>query len=144
MSLGEQEQRLLSELLEAEHAALYGYGVLGARLDLETRPVALAAAEAHRIARDELAELLREAGAEPPAALAADDVAVSGQQPALELAVALEEGLSVRWLDLVGGTDDRALRRLGVDGLTETAVRAASLRELLGRLPTTVALPGRA
>jgi hypothetical protein len=58
--------------------------------------------------------------------------------------VSLEEGLSVRWLDLVGGTDDQELRRLGVDGLSATAVRAASWRELLGRAPVTVALPGRA
>lgn len=138
-----QAQRLLAELLEAEHAALYGYGVLGARLDDDTRAVAQAAAEAHRSARDRLAELLRAAGAAPPSALPAYDVAVAGPPQALELAVALEEGLSVRWLDLVGGTDDRGLRRLAVDGLTETAVRAASWRELLGRLPTTVALPGR-
>lgn len=140
----QEEQRLLAELLEAEHAALYGYGVLGARLDLETRPLAQAAAGAHRSTRDNLADLLRAGGAEPPAAMPAYDVAVAGQQSALELAVALEQGLSVRWLDLVGGTDDRGLRRLAVDGLTETAVRAASWRELLGSAPVTVALPGRA
>ena len=144
MQPGEQEQRLLAELLEAEHAALYGYGVLGARLDVETRPLAQAAAGAHRASRDDLADLLRAAGAEPPAALPAYDVAVAGQSAALELAVSLEEGLSVRWLDLVGGTDDQGLRRLGVDGLSATAVRAASWRELLGRAPVTVALPGRA
>jgi len=141
---GQQERRLLAELLEAEHAALYGYGVLGARLDLQTRPLAQAADIAHRSARDDLADLLRASGAEPPVALPAYDVAVSGQQEALELAVALEDGLSVRWLDLVGGTDDLGLRRLGVDGLTEAAVRAASWRELSGSLPVTVALPGRA
>jgi hypothetical protein len=50
----------------------------------------------------------------------------------------------VRWLDLVSATEDLGLRRLGVDGLSETAVRAASWRRLLGRLPVTVALPGRA
>ena len=50
----------------------------------------------------------------------------------------------MRWLDLVGGAADLALRRLGVDGLTDTAVRAATWRELLGGRPVTVALPGRA
>jgi hypothetical protein len=140
----EDVQRLLAELLEAQHAALYGYGVLGARLDLDARAAAQAAAAAHRSARDRLAALLRDAGADPPAPLPAYDVAVGSPTAALELAVALEEGLSVRWLDLVGGTDDFGLRRLAVDGLTETAVRAASWRELLGRVPTTVAMPGEA
>jgi hypothetical protein len=71
------------------------------------------------------------------------DVAVAGPAEAAALAVALEEGLSVRWLDLVGGTDDRGLRRLGVDGLAETAVRATSWRRVLGAQPLTAALPGR-
>jgi hypothetical protein len=142
--LDQQEQRLLTELLEAQHAALYGYGVLGARLDAATRPAAQTAANAHRSTRDRLAGLLRAGGAQAPAPLPAYDVAVAGQPDALELAVRLEEGLSVRWLDLVGGTDAFGLRRLGVDGLTETAVRAASWRRLLGRQPPTVALPGTA
>lgn len=144
MTATDVEQRLLAALLEAEHAALYGYGVLGARLDLETRPAAQAAAGAHRSARDNLADLLRAAGAEPPAPMPAYDVAVGRPQAALELAVALEEGLGVRWLDLVAGTDDLGLRRLGVDGLTGTAVRATSWRRLLGATPVTVPLPGRA
>ena len=135
---------LLSGLLEATHAAVYGYGVLGARLDAATRPAAQAAVSAHRARRDRLAAQLREAGAEPPEPAVAYEVAVTGQADALALAVRLEEGLSVRWRDLVGATDDRALRRLAVDGLTETAVRAASFRALLGARPPTVAVPGRA
>lgn len=140
----EVELRLLEELLEATHAALYGYGVLGARLDAPTRRVAQAAAGAHRGVRDELADLLRDAGAVPPSAQPAYDVAVDGSSQALALAVTLEEGLSVRWLDLVGGTDDVGLRRLGVDELTRAAVRATSWRLLSGGLPATLPLPGSA
>jgi hypothetical protein len=136
--------RQLSGLLEATHAAVYGYGVLGARLDAAARPRAQAAVGAHRARRDRLGALLRARGAEPPDPAVAYEAAVSGQADALALAVRLEEGLSVRWRDLVAVTDDRPLRRLAVDGLTETAVRAASWRVLLGSGPPTVAAPGAA
>jgi hypothetical protein len=139
---GEEEARLLTGLLEAEHAVLYAYGVLGARLDDATQPAAQTAASAHRSWRDRLAGLLRDRDVEPAPPRPAYEVAVSGQQDALALAVRLESGLGIRFRDLVGATDDPRLRRLAVDGLTETAVRAASWRLLLGERPPTVALPG--
>lgn len=133
---------LLSTLHQAAHAAVYGYGVLGARLDDRDRKAAVLAFDSHRARRDQLAARLRERGATPDVAEPAYDVAVAGEADALALAVRLEEGLSVRWRDLVAGTDDAALRTLGVGGLTETAVRAARWRLLAGTRPITVALPG--
>jgi hypothetical protein len=56
---------------------------------------------------------------------------------AVALAVRLEEGMALRWRDLVGGTDDVELRRLALSGLQETAVRAATWRELTGAGPVT-------
>lgn len=135
---------LLQDLLAAEHAAVYGYGTLGGRLDATVRPDALTAYDVHRARRDSLAARLRERSAPAPVALPAYDVAVPTQAAALGLAVQLEEGLSVRWLRLVGGALDPALRALGVAGLQETAVRAASWRRRLGVQPATVALPGQA
>ncbi|MCW2776460.1 MAG: uncharacterized protein JWN17_185 [Frankiales bacterium] len=134
--------RLLTDLLRAEHVAVYGYGTLGGRLDAQTRPAALTAFDAHRARRDTLAARLRDRRVVPPVALAAYDVAVASQDDALALAVRLEEGLGQRWLALVGGTRDRDLRTLGVAGLQETAVRAAGWRRRQGRTPPTVALPG--
>ena len=136
------ELDLLAELLEAEHAAVYGYGVLGARLDDATRRVALAAVDVHRARRDALVEQLRARGADPAESLPAYDVSVATVPEALALAVRLEEGLALRWRDLVGGTDDVELRRLALSGLQETAVRAATWRRLTGAGPATVALPG--
>lgn len=133
---------LLEALLAATHAAVYGYAVLGARLDDATRPMALRAHDAARARRDVLAARLRERGARPAPPLPAYDVEVDGPQEALALAVRLEEGLGVRWLDLVEGTDDVDLRRLAVGGLQQTAVRAAQWRARAGSAPVTVALPG--
>jgi hypothetical protein len=136
------ELDLLAELLEAAHAVVYGYGVLGARLDEPTRRVALAAFDVHRARRDALAAQLRARGADPEPGLPAYDVAVADATEALALAVRLEEGMALRWRDLVGGTDDVVLRRLGLSGLHETALRAATWRERTGAGPVTVALPG--
>ena len=135
---------LLAELLEATHAAVYGYGVLGARLDDRTRRLALLAFDGHRARRDQLAARLRERGGDPEPAPAAYDVTVRSPEEALELAVRLEEGLAVRWRDLVGGTDDRQLRELALAGLQEAAVRAVQWRREAGTSPATVAFPGTA
>jgi hypothetical protein len=132
----------LTALVEAEHAAVYGYGVLGARLDEDTRQLARTASDAHRASRDVLSALLRDRGEPVPPTEPGYDIAVSGPADALTLAVRLEEGLSVRWRDLVAETDDLPLRRLGIDGLSAAAVRAAQWRLRLGVRPPTVALPG--
>ena len=134
---------LLTSLLEAAHAVVYGYGALGARLDESTRRVALAAYDVHRARRDALVAHLRRRSAAAPPALPAYDVTVADASAARSLAVQLEEGMALRWRDLVAGTDDVELRRLGLSGLQETAVRAASWRELSGARAVTVALPGK-
>lgn len=133
---------LLTELLEATYAAVYGYGVLGSRLADEPQALARLAHDSHRVRRDQLAARLTERGGDPEPPAPAYDVSVASADEALALAVRLEEGLAVRWRDLVGGTDDRQLRELAVAGLQETAVRAAQWRQAAGVRPATVALPG--
>src|SRR3954453_7454495 len=96
----------LRALVEAEHAAVYGYGVLGARLDDVRRRAAQLAYDSHRARRDQVVAALRAAGGTPPAPQAAYDVTVADAADALALAVRIEEGLALRWRDLVGDTDD--------------------------------------
>lgn len=136
------EVDLLTAVLVAEHAAVFGYGVLGARLDDATRRLARTAYDSHRSRRDLLGAALRDRAAEVPVTASSYDVAVSSPAQALLLAVRLEEGMAQRWRDLLVGTDDGGLRRLGLAGLQETAVRAAQWRLVAGVTPTTVALPG--
>ena len=145
---------ILTGLLEAEHAAVYAYGVLGARLDLATRREALAAFDAHRAARDELEGLLRDRGLDVPAAAPAYDVSAAGRPQALALAARVEDDLAGRWCDLVadaGLRDGLALTGEGwipparaVQGLRDSAVRATRWRRLAGPRPWTTALPGLA
>jgi len=135
---------VLVGLLEAEHAAVWAYGLLGARLSEERLEQALAAHGAHRRSRDALVPLVRSRGAAVPAPAAAYDVRVATPEQALALAVRVEDDLAVRWRDLVGASAEVPLRRLGVAGLQECAVRAARWRSLAGVRPTTQPFPGRA
>ncbi|MBK5306651.1 MAG: ferritin-like domain-containing protein [Frankiaceae bacterium] len=132
----------LVALVAAEHATVYGYGVLGARLDDVKRRAAQVAYDSHRARRDQVVAAVAAAGGTAPAPLPAYDVTVDDARAAMELAVRLEEGLSLRWRDLVADTDDVALRRLAIAGLQETAVRAAQWRKTAGITPVTVPLPG--
>ncbi len=133
----------LRDLLATEHQALYAYGVLGARLTDPERTHALSALHGHQAARDALTGLLRARGGAVPATAAAYEVEVGSRAEALALAARVETDLGVRWRDLVGLTDDAPLRRIAVQQLSDTAVRATSWRRLAG-LPPTVALPGEA
>ena len=134
----------LTSLLEQEHAAVYAYGVLGARLADDLRPQARAAADAHRAARDGLTERLRALGSDVPGPQLAYAVTVADQRAALALAVRVETELGVRWRDLVAQSPDPDLRRLGTEQLTQTAVRAVGWRVAAKVTPVTVALPGQA
>lgn len=136
------EVGLLTSLLAAEHAAVYAYGVLGARLAPPERSQALADRDAHRVSRDVLTALLTARQAAAPGTLPAYAVAPATADDARGLAARVEAGLASRWLDLVAGTDDRDLRRTGVAGLSDCAVRAAQWQRALGAVPGTTALPG--
>ena len=138
------EQLALTEALVTEHAAVYAYGVLGARLDDVTRKAALAAYDTHRARRDALAAQLRGRGLPDPPPAAAYDLSVADQPAALALAVRVETEVGVRWRDLVTSTDEQALRRLAVQALQDSAVRAAQWRRVARVAPRTVPLPGEA
>ena len=134
----------LADLLATEHAAVYAYGALGARLDDATRRQAVAAYDAHRTRRDALVALLRARGQRIAGPAPSYDVAVADRTAALLLAVRVETELGVRWRDLVAATDEAALRRLAVQGLQDSAVRAAQWRRTAGMTSVTEALPGQA
>jgi hypothetical protein len=139
-----REDRALRETLAAEHAAVWGYGVVGAALPPEGRAPAGAGEQAHRDARDRLAALLDERDADPVPAEAgyALPFPVLSAVDAAALAVVLEEGVSASWAALLDAAAQAAVRRLAVDALGDAEVRAVAWRAAAGRSPVTVALPG--
>ncbi|MFF6998075.1 ferritin-like domain-containing protein [Streptomyces sp. NPDC008313] len=123
------ELRALQAALGAEHAAVYGYGVVGGRIGEKRRDEARAAYDAHRARRDELTRAVRDLGGEPQAASAAYALpfAVPDPAAALRLAAELEERVAGVYSDLVrAARGDR--RRGAADALREAAVRAVRWR----------------
>ena len=136
------EADALTAALQAEHAIIYAYGVLGARLDEATRAQALTAYDAHRVLRDRLTAALRARSLPVPGPATSYAISVAGRPQALALAIRVEQGVAVSWRDVISSTQEVALRRLGVTALQACAVRATQWRQLAGARPLTVALPG--
>jgi hypothetical protein len=97
----------------------------------------VSAFDAHRAARDALAALL---GPGAPGPAAAYDVTVATAVQARTLAAAIEDDLAGRWHDLLAYAE---LRARAVQGLSDSAVRAALWRRAAGPLPWTTPFPGQ-
>lgn len=132
----------LQAALAGEHAAIFGYGVVGARVSGTDRTIAKSCQAAHEQRRNALTARLAAAGvAAPPASPAyALPFEVGSAADARKLAVTLEERVAALWRSAVAPTtgDDR---RTAVTALSDAAVRATKWRERAGS-PPTVAFPG--
>ncbi|MEV1024130.1 ferritin-like domain-containing protein [Streptomyces sp. NPDC050264] len=115
--------------LRAEHAAVYGYGVVGGRIGAGRRAEAKSAYDAHRARRDELRRTARDLGGSPEESAGAYALPfpVPDAAAAARLAADIEDKVAGAYSDLVraaGG--DR--RRGAADALREAAVRAVRWR----------------
>lgn len=119
----------VQEALAAEHAAVYGYGVVGARVADGRREEARQAYAAHRARRDALSRTVRGLGGEPAVAAPAYALpfAVPDPAAAVRLATELEERLAGVYGDMVRATTGR-LRHEAAVALREAAVRAVRWR----------------
>jgi hypothetical protein len=137
------DERLVAALA-AEHAAIFGYGALGAHLDTGTVDLAQAAELAHRGRRDALLIRLASRGITPPPAqpVYALPFPVTDRASALKLAITLEERCSAIWrLALPDNNGDD--RKLALNALVDGATRAVRFRKPAGSAPLTVTFPGK-
>ncbi|MFJ6794046.1 ferritin-like domain-containing protein [Streptomyces sp. NPDC091268] len=114
--------------LAAEHAAAYGYGVIGARAAGRQGEAREAYGE-HLARRDALARTVRELGGSPRSAEAAYALpfAVRSTEDAERLAAVIEDRVAGAYSDLVRAAEG-PLRREAADALSAAAVRAARWR----------------
>jgi len=124
-ALSAAEVGALVAALEAEEAALYAYGLVGARGGSPARAPAAAALQAHTLQRDLLAARISTAGRRAPAgepayALPFD---VSSATTARALAAHVETALAARYADLVAAAAP-GRRREAAGWLTRTAEAA--------------------
>ncbi|GGT50423.1 DUF4439 domain-containing protein [Actinomadura citrea] len=126
--------------LAAEHAAVYGYGVLGARLRGTLRQTAKDLWNVHRARRDQLVSILSVA---PVAAASAYrlPVAVTSARSAAQLAAALEGGLVPAYVGLAG-VSSPDLRAFAADSAQRASAWAARWRSRSGAAAPAEAFPG--
>ncbi|MEU9341720.1 ferritin-like domain-containing protein [Streptomyces sp. NPDC048278] len=115
----------LQAALAAEHAAVYGYGVVGGRIGAQRLAEARSAYDAHRAGRDALVREVRDLGGAPVAANAAYALpfAVTDAATAVRLAAELEQRVADVYSDLVRASSGER-RGSAAAALREAAVRA--------------------
>ncbi|RSN67973.1 DUF4439 domain-containing protein [Actinomadura sp. WAC 06369] len=130
----------LQDVLAAEHAAVYGYGVLGGRLAGELRATAKEMWDGHRSRRDALLSVMT---ADPVAAAPAYElpVRITDVRSAALLAAALEDGVVPGYVALAGASAPD-LRVFAADGALRAAARAARWRARAGAAAPADAFPG--
>ena len=128
----------LQTALAAEHAAIYGYAVVGAHLTGSELADATASYQDHRRRRDELTAMIRELGADPEPAAAAYKLPFRVESPAdaRRLAGRLEDGVAQAHAALVAASTRRPVRERGASALSDAAVAIARWTH------TTSAFPG--
>ena len=132
-----------SAALAAEHAAIFGYGVVGAHLAGADEAAARAAEAAHRDRRDAVSLRIAANNATPVPAAPAYTLPfpVVDAPSAMRLAVALEEGAAGAWREALAGTTDDD-RKMALEALVACAVQATRWRAAAGIVPVTLPFPG--
>ncbi len=130
----------LQKALAAEHAAVFLYGVLGARTSGSRQPTLFAALDAafgqHRAQRDTLTELISAQGADPVASLVDYRVPGSVATPAGVAGTArtIEQRVTRTYGELVANTSG-ADRKWAVAALEGSALREVSFGAHPGNFP---------
>ncbi|MFD4295540.1 ferritin-like domain-containing protein [Rhodococcus sp. NPDC058505] len=139
------EQQALVDALRAEHAAVFAYGIVAAYSN-PTRAAQVAAdTAAHRARRDATIDALSAANVDAPGAEPGYTIPFPVADPtaAIQLAVQIEADTATAWRSVIERAQSEPVRAAAVDALTESALRAASWRAVLGVNPPTVAFPGQ-
>lgn len=134
----------LSTAADAENTAIFVYGLATAFATDDDRAAVGTYIAAHRVRRDALNNALVTAGSNErvPAAGYTLPFDVTDGATAGKAILQAENTCAQAYRALVEQASDTAARRLGVDGLTDSALRIAHWRASQGVSPTTVPFPG--
>ena len=138
------ENAALGEALAAEHAAVWGYGVVGARCPTThgsrpRTPKRPTATSVTRSAPSSPAGRPTSCDAEGGYAL---PFPVLSAVDAAALAAVLEDGTAAAWVRVLDQAAERSTRALAVGVLSAAEVRAVAWRVAAGQSPVTRAFPG--
>ena len=140
----DSDQAAWFDAVAAEHAAIYGYGVVSARVMPDQNDLVSEAVAQHRNRREAALSLLkvRSVTAPLPAAGYQLPFPVTGPIGAGKLAVQMESDCAVAWRAVMEQSDSEQDRSFALTALTQCAIMAAKWRQVLGAWPVTEAFPG--
>ena len=136
--------KALADAIVAEHATIYGYGLVSAHSMPDVNELVSQSLEEHRGRREAAIGILTSRSLAAPVAAVGYrlPITVKNYIDAATLAVTMEADLAVAWravLEQAASSEDRAF---AVTALTQCAVRAARWRLVLTKWPLTVPFPG--
>ena len=134
----------LFDALAAEHAAIYGYGLVSAHVMPDDNELVSEALAQHRDRREALVALMNERSLKAPLPATGYrlPMVVNNATNAAKLAVLMESDCAVAWRAVLEQADSDSDREFGTKALTQCAVLAARWRKVLGAWPITEAFPG--
>jgi hypothetical protein len=136
----------LFDAIAAEHAAIYGYGIVSAHSSADENPLVSDALAQHRERREAAIAILSGDSAKPPVPAAGYQLPVPVNNPvdAANLAIRMEADCAVAWRAVIEQAASEQNRSFGVTALTECAVLSARWKRTVGAWPMIVAFPGGA
>lgn len=134
----------LFDAIAAEHAAIYGYGLVSPHVMPEDNELVSQSLAEHRDRREAAVTLMNERSVKAPLPAVGYQLPLVVDSPssAARLAVRMESDCAVAWRAVLEQTDIEQDRAFGGTALTQCAVMAARWRRVLGAWPVTEAFPG--
>lgn len=141
---GDAADGALFDAIAAEHATIYGYGIVSAHSMPDVNYLVSEAMVEHRTRREAAIALLAERDVDVPLPAAGYSLPTEVDTPAAatNLAVTMEQDGATAWRAVVEQATDQKIRAFGVTALTESAVMAARWRRVREDATITVAFPG--
>jgi hypothetical protein len=134
----------LFDAVAAEHAIIYGYGLVSAHSTPEVNDLVSGAMAEHRERRESAIAMLGGRTVDEPLPAAGYQLPTQVDNPtdAANLAVRMEEDSAVAWRAVLEQATTNEDRAFAVKALMQSAVTAARWSRVLGVWPITVAFPG--
>lgn len=134
----------LSKALEAEYAAIFGYGVVSAYISGERNNSVAKVWSAHRARRNRVLKFMKTNGLKPPEPELAytSHKDVWDNLTALQLAARIEEDCTVAWSQALQNSVAPESRKLAVQALLSCVEWVARWRIAAGTTPAVDPLPG--
>jgi hypothetical protein len=138
------DQAALFDAVAAEHAAIYGYGIVSAHIYPDENELVSKVLAEHRDRREAAVSMLTQRSVKVPLPASGYQLptTVNNANEAAKLAIRMESDCAVAWRAVMEQATSEQDRAFGLTALTQCAVTAARWRRVLGAWPVTVAFPG--